>query len=155
MNDVQTYMPPPLFIVELTYPPSQNHAIVPTVRKSATSKSGYRGAIVHTKEANDWNAEAENRCAKAHGLWIAYLNQPVCLYIEVFPPHRRGDADNLVKKVQDALQGHAYFNDRQVRRIIVDVDDTVHDPPRVVARVWEMGRAPEVYRSLDRELLPL
>ena len=40
-----------------------------------------------------------------------------------FKDKRHGDATNLFKSVNDALQGIAYHNDRQIKKATIEVDD--------------------------------
>lgn len=60
---------------------------------------------------------------------------PVRLEVECHYPDRRslGDVDNLAKLVQDALEGVAYVNDRQVCELVVT--RVVDGRSRTVVRV--------------------
>lgn len=48
----------------------------------------------------------------------------VTLTLIWYRKHKKGDVDNRLKPLLDALQGTAYTNDRQVRRLVAErVDD--------------------------------
>jgi Holliday junction resolvase RusA-like endonuclease len=57
---------------------------------------------------------------------------PVALTLDFYPPDRRGDGDNRVKVLQDSLEGLAYANDRQVRRMAWELHEPDRADPRVV-----------------------
>ena len=47
---------------------------------------------------------------------------PLAITIFYFPEDRmEGDLDNIVKPILDALEKHIYMNDRQIRRILVQI----------------------------------
>lgn len=53
---------------------------------------------------------------------------PVSLRISVYRPQRRGDLDNTLKALLDALSGHAYVDDAQVVEIHAWRFDDGKDP---------------------------
>lgn len=55
-------------------------------------------------------------------------DKPVALYIHVYRPRRRGDLDNTLKALLDALSGHAYVDDAQVVEIHAWRCDDGRDP---------------------------
>ena len=60
---------------------------------------------------------------------------PVGVSAIVYFPNRRGDLDNRLKPVLDALQGVAYSDDRQIVAINA-VRQIDKDSPRVEVAVW-------------------
>lgn len=61
---------------------------------------------------------------------------PVALNLTVFRPRKKGDLDNYLKALLDALKGIIYYDDDQVVEISAYRDD---DPknPRVHLLAWE------------------
>ena len=61
------------------------------------------------------------------------------LYIAVrfFPKniYRHGDIDNLMKTLLDAMKGHVFFDDSQVRSMYVIMEDSCTESPRVDVRI--------------------
>lgn len=56
---------------------------------------------------------------------VVPMDGPVEVRLEVYRPARRGDLDNRLKVLLDALSGVAYLDDSQVRRIVA----TQHEAP--------------------------
>ena len=48
---------------------------------------------------------------------IRPLDGPVAVFLDVYRPRRRGDLDNILKAVLDAMNGIAYRDDEQVEEI--------------------------------------
>ena len=89
--------------ITLPYPPSAN-------RYWRT----FNGRIVMSAEARAYK-EGVALIARAKGLRPS--DGDVTLKLDVFRPQRRGDLDNRIKIVLDALQGVAYYDDKQVIEI--------------------------------------
>lgn len=86
----------------------------------------YRGRAVKSPEARAYQLETAKRLK---GM-VPVSGVQVAVRIDVYRPAKRGDLDNSLKVVLDAIQGFAYLNDKQVRVIIA----TQHDDkarPRV------------------------
>lgn len=107
---------------ELPIPPSVNHMY-----------RRFRNKVVLTDEARAWKEAA-------HLIALTKFRMPmqgaVCAVWEFYFPNRRHDASNCIKALEDALQGAAYLNDRQIvegtYRKFVDKHN-----PRVEVVLWE------------------
>jgi len=108
--------------VVLPYPPSANRYW-----------RIFRGRAVTSQEALQYKRAVGLLCQQAR---TKPLKTPVTLSVEVFRPAKRGDLDNCLKVLLDALQGHMYLDDAQVKNMIVHRHE---DPkaPRVVVVVSE------------------
>lgn len=94
---------------ELPFPPSANRYwrnVNGRMVKSAEA-DGYR-------EEASWVALLALRDAGQHG---KPLMGPVKAVLDFYFPSERGDLDNRIKIILDALQGVAYHNDSQIREI--------------------------------------
>jgi crossover junction endodeoxyribonuclease RusA len=115
-------------MMTLPYPPSANRYW-----------RNFRGRMVKSTEARTYQATA-GEAARAAGAVV--LAGPVGLALRFYRPQRRGDLDNRIKVLVDALQAVAYANDSQVREIHAYLGD---DPeqPRVEVEVWALPLAVE------------
>lgn len=72
-------------------------------------------------------------------LLSGYVSMIGDLYIAVrfFPKniYRHGDIDNLMKTLLDAMKGHVFFDDSQVRSMYVIMEDSCTESPRVDVRI--------------------
>lgn len=99
----------------------------------------WRGRMVVSNEA---------RAYKAQVGWIAKERQvkplagAVSLTVRVFRPQKRGDLDNTLKVLGDALQGIAYANDKQIRELHAYLGDD-SKRPRVEVELSHLGQLPE------------
>lgn len=59
---------------------------------------------------------------------IKPISGPVAVFLDVYRPRKRGDLDNILKAVLDALNGVAYVDDEQVRQIHAVRYDDKHSP---------------------------
>lgn len=115
-------MPSDVVSFVLPIPPSVNHMY-----------RRYRNKVVLTDEARNWKEAA-------HLIALAACDAPfegaVVAVWEFYFPNRRHDASNCIKALEDALQGAAYINDRQIvegtYRKFIDRDN-----PRVEVALWE------------------
>ncbi len=53
---------------------------------------------------------------------------PVELSVRVYRPAKRGDLDNSLKVLLDALKGVAYVDDKQVKKIVAEQFDDPSNP---------------------------
>lgn len=83
--------------VTLPYPPSANRYW-----------RVWRGRAVKSKEAREYQEAARETLPKEPA------TGPVIVTLRVFRPARRGDLDNSIKVVLDALKGAAFDDDGQV-----------------------------------------
>lgn len=74
----------------------------------------YRNKIVVSDEAKDYK-EAAGLLALAAG--VVCLEGDVIIAVDVYRHEKRGDLDNYLKVLLDALQGVAYRNDSQIIEI--------------------------------------
>lgn len=105
-------------IITLPYPPTANLYW----RK-------WRGRIVKSGEAREYQRDVGYMVGP-----FLPISGPVRLSVTVYRPRKRGDLDNTLKVLLDALKGHAFHDDAQV----VELHATRHeDPtnPRVVVQV--------------------
>ena len=108
--------------LELPYPPSTN--------RLWRSDRGGRPHL--TKEARRYKSAVRLRAlAAGHRKPI---EGPVYVMLAVYRPLRRGDLDNRVKAVLDALRGVAFVDDDQVVGLTAFRHDDP-DNPRIVADV--------------------
>lgn len=90
----------------LPVPPSVN-------RRYVVSKSG---SIMLTEETRVYMEHVKAICISQD---LQALEGDLVVTIDVFAPNKRTDVDNYLKAPLDALQGYAYGNDNQVKRIVV------------------------------------
>ena len=107
----------------LPYPPTVNH-----IYRRA------RGHLSLTPEALAFR-HAVRMIAQVQG--VEPMSGPVAVFLDVYRPRRRGDLDNLLKAVLDALQGAAYHDDQQVTEIHANRYDDKRSP-RVEVHVVPM-----------------
>lgn len=113
-----------IYSLELPLPPSVN-------RMYRRERRGVR----LSDEARAWKQEAY---LLALAVFPEPLDGPVCAVWEFYMPDERSDASNRIKVLEDALQGAAYHNDRQIvegtYRKFID-----RARPRVEAVIWRKG----------------
>lgn len=75
----------------------------------------YRGRAVTPKRTRDYE---EAVALYARGAGVKPISGQVSLTVDLFYDDRRHrDIDNAIKSIQDALEGIAYANDRQIHRL--------------------------------------
>lgn len=89
--------------LSLPYPPTVNHMY----RRA-------RGHLALTPEALAFR-HAVRMIAMVQD--VRPITGPVAVFVDVYRPRRRGDLDNVLKAVLDALNGVAYRDDEQVEEI--------------------------------------
>jgi crossover junction endodeoxyribonuclease RusA len=93
-----------------------------------------QGRIHRSAEAMAYIQSVGWLCATAG---IVPLDGDVSVTLRIFRPAKRGDLDNLLKVLLDALQGHAYHNDSQVGMLhAVRLDDKTN--PRVEVEISQL-----------------
>jgi crossover junction endodeoxyribonuclease RusA len=92
----------------------------------------WRGRAVMSNEARAYKMNA-SLAAKAQGL-RPIIDAEVAVVLRIFRPARRGDLDNRIKVLLDALRGVAYRDDAQVAALYAV---QAHDPenPRVEVEI--------------------
>lgn len=91
-----------------------------------------RGRVYKTDEARRYQ-EAAAWCAKLAGATIH--DGAVGLELRFYRPERRGDLDNRVKILLDALEGVLYVNDKQIRELHAYLADS-RVRPRAEVIAW-------------------
>ena len=94
-----------MIAIVLPIPPSANH------RHHMT-----RGRVVLTDEARNYARVVQSICIHQDML---PLKGELVITIDVYARDRRIDTDNYLKAPLDALQGYAYKNDSQLKRICI------------------------------------
>jgi crossover junction endodeoxyribonuclease RusA len=89
-------------VVTLPYPPSANQYW-----------RLFKGRIVVTRETKAYRAAVRLAWLGLKPRVFA-LSGPVCLIVDLYRPRRAGDLSNRIKVLEDALQGLAYLDDKQV-----------------------------------------
>lgn len=96
----------------------------------------WQGRMVVSTEARNYKEQAG---------WIAkaeagdMIDGDVSLTIRVFRPQKRGDLDNTLKVLIDALKGVAFEDDNQVREIHAYLADDKNNP-RVEVGIEELQK---------------
>lgn len=96
----------------------------------------WQGRMVKSDEARKYQTGA-GWCAKAAGAEL--IDGDVGIELRLFRPQRRGDLDNRIKVLLDALQGIAYDDDGQIVELHAFLDDDKHNP-RVEVTIWERNK---------------
>lgn len=105
--------------ITLDYPPSANRYW-----------RNYQGRVVRSQEAIDYKYYVSLICATAG--WQP-LEGDVRIDLIFYRPRKRGDLDNRIKILLDALQGYAFQDDEQVAELrAVRYDDKSHSPCVIV-----------------------
>lgn len=100
----------------------------------------WRGRAVTSEEARAYKRTAA-LSAKAQGL-RPIIDGEVSVSLRVFRPTMRGDLDNRLKVLLDALRGIGYRDDSQIARIdAVQTVDAKH--PRVEVEIARLGAPPK------------
>lgn len=109
--------------ITLAYPPSANRYW-----------RVWRGRAVKSDEARAYQANVQ---LQLRGM--RPVTGPVRVHLDVVRPAKRGDLDNCIKVLLDALKGRAYLDDSQVVQIVARrFDDKAR--PRVDVTVEEVAR---------------
>lgn len=83
------------------------------------------GRMVRSAQATAYKEAVGYLCNLAG---IEPLEGDVRLALDLYRPRRSGDLDNFLKVLGDALQGHAYVDDKQVVEIHARRFDDKHNP---------------------------
>lgn len=119
-----TLMPDDLWqSVTLPLPPSANRYW----------RSLGRGHVTLSAEAKEYRDQA-GWAARAEGMEPYSGN--VSIQLDFYFPDKRGDLDNRIKQVLDAMRGHAYEDDKQIVKIVA-VRYLDKDNPRLDFTVYK------------------
>jgi crossover junction endodeoxyribonuclease RusA len=113
--------------ITLPYPPSAN-----------TYWRVWQGRPVKSDEARAYQALVALKCRSEA---MRPLVGQVSVTVSVYRPAKRGDLDNSLKVLLDALKGFAYLDDKQVTRIVAEQHDD-KARPRVEVEILERAVAP-------------
>jgi crossover junction endodeoxyribonuclease RusA len=94
-----------------------------------------RGRTYKSDDARQYQ-EAAAWCAKLAGATLH--DGAVGLELRFYRPERRGDLDNRIKVLLDALQGVLYLDDKQVKELHAYLSDMPANP-RVEVTAWAIG----------------
>lgn len=111
--------------VVFPYPPSANAYWRHNRGRTHVSDEArkYRNAVKLMALAAGWRPQ-EGECS---------------VVVDVYRPQRRGDLDNTLKVLLDALRGAAYRDDSQVKTISASRHDDKARPRAEVSIVWSGG----------------
>ena len=98
----------------LPYPPSSNRYW-----------RVWKGHAVKSDEARAYQKRVQLQCLAER---IKPFVDSVEVTVRVYRPAKRGYLDNSLKVLLDALKGHAYLDDKQVRRIVAEQFDDASNP---------------------------
>ena len=105
----------------LPYPPTAN-----------TYWRVWRGRAVKSAEAREYQRKVKLLAKATLGRDVGPLRGPVRVEVSVYRPQRRGDLDNTLKVILDALRGIAYGDDAQVIHLVARRNDDAENPRAVV-----------------------
>ena len=112
--------------IVLPFPPSSNRYY-----------RSFRGRVVKSQEARDYQRTVVHLTA-GDALDGFPLTGAVGLQLNFYRPQRRGDLDNRIKVLVDALQGILYSDDKQVSELHAYLHDDKQNPC-VEVNVWATG----------------
>jgi Holliday junction resolvase RusA-like endonuclease len=122
----------------LPFPPSDNDCWAPRAIFSPKLKR-WVGIIYETKEAKTYKEQLAKHFLVQRP---RFFEGDVDVTLRVFRPNKRRDAHNAIAVLVDALQGHVYKNDRQIRRLLSErCDDEAN--PRVEVEVYPLNETLE------------
>lgn len=108
----------------LTLPPSVNHMYLPR-------RGGGRRL---SPDASAWKQAAYFAALE---VFAEMLTGEIEAVYDFYFPDKRSDIDNGLKALNDALQGAAYVNDRQISRLTV-MKHVDRENPRVEIALWRI-----------------
>jgi crossover junction endodeoxyribonuclease RusA len=120
--------------IVLPYPPSANR-----YWKTFAYLKGWRPLVNVTPsaEAREYRERVKTILQRSH---IQPAAGEVELEMTFYRPRRRGDLDNRLKVLLDALEGCLYFNDEQIVRITaIRKDDKEHPRVEIMFNINHMG----------------
>src|SRR5438045_426392 len=95
----------------------------------------YRGSPVLSDEAREYKRQVMLRCKVAG---MKPLDGPLELRVAVYRARKVGDLSNRIKVLEDALQGCAYHDDKQISRLVAELHDDKANP-RVEVEIVSLG----------------
>ncbi len=110
-------------IISLPYPPSAN-----------VYWRNFQGRTVVSQEARNYKAQA-GWLAKSQDVQL--LDGDIAVTLKLYRPQKKGDIDNRIKVLLDALQGVAFENDSQIVELHVFRYDDKNNPG-VEVELWQV-----------------
>jgi crossover junction endodeoxyribonuclease RusA len=98
----------------LPYPPTANK-----YWRHARGRTYKSAEAVAYQETVGWQCKA---------LGLTPERGDICIMLRLYRPQRRGDLDNRIKILLDALNGFIYVDDAQIVRLVVDRLDDRRNP---------------------------
>lgn len=92
----------------------------------------WRGRAVKSAEARNYQKRVKLLAKASLGARVEPLRGPVRVEVSVYRPAKRGDLDNTLKVILDALRGIAYGDDAQVVEILARRNDDAANPRAIV-----------------------
>lgn len=117
----------------LPYPPSANRYW-----------RSFRNRVVVSDEARAYKARVAAECRVQLGTLATFqepFHGPVAVVVHVYRPRKRGDLDNTLKVLLDALKGIAFVDDDQVVDLHAIRGDSKGNP-RAEVEIREVGQGP-------------
>lgn len=108
-------------IFALPYPPTAN-----------TYWRVWRGRAVKSTEAREYQRKVQLVAKASLGRDARPLRGPVRVEVSVYRPAKRGDLDNTLKVILDALRGIAYGDDAQIVALSARRNDDAKNPRAIV-----------------------
>lgn len=93
-----------------------------------------KGRTLKSREARDYALQVGWLC---RGADITPITGDVSIEMMIYFPDKRGDLSNRIKVAEDALNGHVYADDKQVKRILAERHIDKQNP-RIELRVMEI-----------------
>jgi Holliday junction resolvase RusA-like endonuclease len=90
------------------------------------------GHMVKSQPARGYAKQVGIMCVKQN---MKPFHEDVEVHINWFRARKAGDIDSRQKTILDALNGFAYKDDRQIKRLIIQIIDTEKNNPRCVVRI--------------------
>jgi Holliday junction resolvase RusA-like endonuclease len=126
---------PKVISFRLPYPPSANNLYgVRAVKKITKGKERWIATVYKTAEHEEF-MDAVGSALRIQSLRredLQTLPLPaearVKLTLRLYRPQQRGDIDNPLKGLFDALNSRAWIDDKQVKKLVVDLLDDKADP---------------------------
>lgn len=108
------------FVLNLPYPPLLNHAYVPNGR----------GGKVFSRESKAWHKKVQFQITR-----LPCVGGQVVLHIREYRAKDSGDIDAPIKLLLDAMNGWAFLDDKQVKRMLIEQLENDPKNPRVVVQI--------------------
>lgn len=106
-----------------------------TLRYPPSANRYWRMARGHIHKSDEARMYQNAAAIMARAAGVRPIDGDVGVYLEVYRPAKRGDLDNTIKVLLDALKGIAYADDNQVTSIQATRHDDAKNPRVVVSLI--------------------